>query len=141
MSRDLRGSNDLNKIHRRIQHSSGSLLLGNLSAKLTSKDNDRQVKHRNSSLDLEHHNRTVKDQNAVNSGRVMLVDHSHTINYWRAAVSSDVVDPIPSEAELQVRYYLMKFRGAIEELTIRINFEIISKALWFRCSHATHLGN
>ncbi|KAJ8665560.1 hypothetical protein QAD02_007222 [Eretmocerus hayati] len=80
-------------------HSSCSLvsaIIWNSPARTARSDDERPVKYRNASSDLEQHNRTVKDQKAVRTWVVLLVGHSKKITSSRTTFkASEAVHPIP----------------------------------------------
>ncbi|KAJ8677655.1 hypothetical protein QAD02_013777 [Eretmocerus hayati] len=73
-----------------------SAIIWNSPATTAPSDDERPVKDRNASSDLEQHNRTVKDQKAVRTWVLLLVGHSKKITSSRTTFkASETVHPIP----------------------------------------------
>ncbi|KAJ8666117.1 hypothetical protein QAD02_007779 [Eretmocerus hayati] len=73
-----------------------SAIIWNSAARLAPSDDERPVKDRNASSDLEQHNRTVKDQKTVRTWVLLLVGHSKKITSSRTtSKASEAVHPIP----------------------------------------------
>ncbi|KAJ8671815.1 hypothetical protein QAD02_003074 [Eretmocerus hayati] len=73
-----------------------SAIIWNSPARTAPSDDERPVKDRNASSDLEQHNRTVRDQKAVRTWVVLLVGHSKKITSSRTTLkASETVHPIP----------------------------------------------
>ncbi|KAJ8666382.1 hypothetical protein QAD02_008044 [Eretmocerus hayati] len=97
------------------------------------RDDDRPGRDESAELDLVQQDRTVEDQNAVNSRIVSQVDDSQRMTSSRATpMVGEASDPIPQWAEPLVHYSSMESRDAVEDPTIQRTSAVIQDVFLYR---------
>ncbi|KAJ8677654.1 hypothetical protein QAD02_013776 [Eretmocerus hayati] len=96
MSERCRGSMNSKDVDGHSSCSLVSAIIWHSPATTAPSDDERPVKDKNASSDLEQHNRTVKDQKPVRTWVVLLVGHSKKLTSSRTTFkASEAVHPIP----------------------------------------------